>query len=68
MSKPYLSLSEHAEKSGSTYKPKETPLPPYCFGVLPSIGEIIKITRYEKGYTPLKAQPVGESQNIVQSL
>lgn len=50
-------FAERMEQSGNTYQPKYTPLPRYCFGVLPSTGEIIKITRYERGYTPLKAQP-----------
>lgn len=51
-SKSYLSLSERMERSGSTYAPKETPLPRECLSTLPSSGEVILITRYQKGYTP----------------
>lgn len=55
-------FAERMEHNHNRYEPKETPLPPYCFGILPSTGEIIKIRRYEKGYIPLKAQPVGEAK------
>lgn len=56
----FAELMEHRHKH---YAPKETPLPPYCFGILPSTGEVIKITRYEKGYIPLKARPQGDAKN-----
>ena len=52
----FAELMEHRHNH---YEPKETPLPPYSFSVLPSTGEIVKITRYEKGYVPLTAKPYG---------
>ena len=56
-------FAERMEHNQNRYEPKETPLPPYSFGILPSTGEVIKITRYEKGYIPLKARPQGEAKN-----
>ena len=56
-------FAERMEHNHNHYEPKETPLPPYSFGILPSTGEVIKITRYEKGYIPLKARPQGEAKN-----
>ena len=55
----FAELMEHAHKK---YEPQDPPLPPYCFGILPSTGEVIKIIRYEKGYIPLKAVPVGDAK------
>lgn len=46
-------FAERMERNGSTYAPKEPPLPPKCFSVLPSDSGIISINRYEKGYTPV---------------
>lgn len=43
-------FAERMERSGSTYQPKETPLPRECLSTLPSSGEAILITRYRKGY------------------
>ena len=55
-------FAESMERSQNTYEPNEAPLPKYCFGILPSTGEVIKITRYETGYTPMKARPVGDAE------
>lgn len=49
-------FAERMERSGSTYQPKEIPLPRECLSTLPSTGEIIKIDRYQKGYTPRSVQ------------
>ena len=48
------------ERSGSTYTPKETPLPRECLSTLPSTGEVIKIDRYQEGYTPRSVQKTPE--------
>lgn len=48
-------FAERMEQNGNTYAPKNIPLPPKCFSVLPSTGELITVTRYEKGYTPVNA-------------
>ena len=55
-------FAETMEANKSRYEPKEVPLPQYCFGILPSTGEVIKLTRYETGYTPMKARPAGDSE------
>jgi hypothetical protein len=44
-------FAELMKQSGSTYTPKETPLPRDCLSILPSSGEAILITRYQKGYS-----------------
>lgn len=48
-------FAERMEQNGNTYAPKNIPLPPKCFSVLPSSGELIIVTRYEKGYIPANA-------------
>lgn len=53
-------FAERMERSGSTYNPKETPLPRECLSTLPSTGEVIKIDRYQKGYTPRGVQKTPE--------
>lgn len=53
-------FAERMERSGSTYQPKETPLPRECLSTLPSTGEVIKIDRYQKGYTPRSVQKTPE--------
>lgn len=47
-------FAERMERNGNTYAPKEPPLPPKCFTLLPSSGDIIEITRYETGYRPIR--------------
>ena len=49
-------FAERMEQNGSTYAPKEPPLPRECLATLPSTGEVIKIDRYQKGYTPMNVQ------------
>lgn len=53
-------FAERMERSGSIYTPKETPLPRECLSTLPSTGEVIKIDRYQKGYTPRGVQKTPE--------
>lgn len=53
-------FAERMERSGSTYTPKEMPLPRECLSTLPSTGEVIKIDRYQKGYTPRNIQKTPE--------
>lgn len=53
-------FAERMERSGSTYQPKETPLPRECLSMLPSTGEVVKIDRYQKGYTPRSVQKTPE--------
>lgn len=59
-------FAERMERSGSTYQPKETPLPRECLSTLPSTGEVIKIDRYQNGYTPKGVQKTPEeNRNLV---
>lgn len=53
-------FAERMERSGSAYQPKEIPLPRECLSTLPSTGEVIKIDRYQKGYTPRSVQKTPE--------
>ncbi len=55
-------FAERMESNHNRYEPAETPLPPYCFGLLPSTGEVIKITRFKEGYTSLNAIPAGKAK------
>lgn len=55
-------FAERMEKCGNTYAPKNIPLPPKCISLLPSTGELIMITRYEKGYTPISAAVQDKAQ------
>ena len=56
-------FAEHMEHNHNHYEPKETPLPPYSFGILSTTGEVIKITRYKNGYIPLKTRPQKDIRN-----
>lgn len=59
-------FAERMERSGSAYQPKEIPLPRECLSTLPSTGEVIKIDRYQKGYTPRSVQKTPEeNRNLV---
>lgn len=55
-------FAERMEQSGNTYQPKEMPLPRECMSTLPSSGEVILITRYQKGYT-LRATTKSPEEN-----
>lgn len=55
-------FAERMERNGNTYAPKEPPLPPKCLTLLPSSGDIIEVTRYEKGYRPIRKREAFETQ------
>lgn len=54
-------FAERMERNGNTYAPKEPPLPPKCFSVLPSGTDMVILTRYEKGYKPAGRKAVGKT-------
>lgn len=56
-------FAERMEQSGRTYAPKEPPLPPMCYSTLPSTGEVIKIDRWQKGYTATKFTDGSREEN-----
>lgn len=45
-------FAEMMEQNGNTVIPLRSSLPAQCFSVLPSSGELILLTRGEKGYSP----------------
>lgn len=51
------------EQSGCTYAPKEPPLPPMCYSILPSTGEVIQIDRWQKGYTATRFNDGNRAEN-----
>lgn len=46
-----------------TYAPMEPPLPPMCYSVLPSTGEVIQIDRWQKGYTATSFNDGNRAEN-----
>lgn len=62
-------FAERMAQNGNTYVPKEPPLPPECFSILPSSGELIKVERYQNRYTPLDVQRTpGENRERADAL
>lgn len=56
-------FAERMEQSGCTYAPKEPPLLPMCYSTLPSTGEVIKIDRWQKGYTATRFTDGSREEN-----
>lgn len=51
-------FAERMENCGASYIPAEPPMPELCYTLLPSSGEVIKVFRGDRGYTPLKIPSV----------
>ena len=51
------------EQGGCTYAPMEPPLPPICYSILPSTGEVIQIDRWQKGYTATSFNDGNRAEN-----
>lgn len=47
-------FAERVERSGSTVIPLRSSLPEQCFSMLPSTGELVLLTKGERGYTPCR--------------
>ena len=58
-------FAERMENGGYTYAPKEQYLPPMCYSTLPSTGEVIKIDRWQNGYTSTKFNDGTRAENEV---
>ena len=56
-------FAERMEQGGCTYAPMEPPLPPMCYSVLPSTGEVIQIDRWQKGYTATSFNDGNRAEN-----
>ena len=56
-------FAERMEQSGCTYAPMEPPLPPMCYSILPSTGEVIQIDRWQKGYTATSFNDGNRAEN-----
>ena len=58
-------FAERLEKTHGSVIPLRSSLPPHCFGILPSSGELIIITRGEKGYLLSEMKIDGKSNREV---
>ena len=56
-------FAERMEQGGCTYAPMEPPLPPMCYSILPSTGEVIQIARWQKGYTATSFNDGNRAEN-----
>ena len=62
-------FAERLEQSHGSVIPLRSSLPVQCFSVLPSSGELILLTRGEKGYTPcpeFSAADAGENRRFAE--
>ena len=56
-------FAERMEQGGCTYATMEPPLPPMCYSILPSTGEVIQIDRWQKGYTATRFNDGNRAEN-----
>ena len=54
-------FAERMERLGNTVIPLRSSLPEYCHSVLPSMGELIRISRGTDGYMPANQKANGET-------
>lgn len=55
--------STNGERFLCCYAPMEPPLPPMCYSILPSTGEVIQIDRWQKGYTATSFNDGNRAEN-----